>query len=54
MAQTKLPQDILGSVDMGKESYDELTDEERTTSFWLLNRYVSSVSHNREKQELAI
>ena len=57
MAQTKLPiKDILAAIDMGgKEVYDELTDEERKQiSFWLLNRYVSSVSGSREKQELAI
>jgi hypothetical protein len=53
----KLPiKDIMAAVDMGaKGVWDELDDEERKqVSFWLLNRYVSSVSGNREKQELAI
>ena len=57
MAQQKLPiKDIMAAVDMGAKSvWDELSDEERKqVSFWLLNRYVSSVSGNREKQELAI
>ena len=46
----------MAAVDMGaKGVWDELDDEERKqVSFWLLNRYVSSVSGNREKQELAI
>ena len=53
----KLPiKDILAAIDMGaKNVWDEITDEERKQiSFWLLNRYVSSVQGNREKQELAI
>ena len=57
MAQQKLPiKDILAAVDMGAKSvWDELSDDERKqVSFWLLNRYVSNVSGNREKQELAI
>ena len=57
MAQQKLPlKDILAAVDMGaKTVWDELDDEERKqVSFWLLNRYVSSVNGNREDQELAI
>jgi len=56
MAQ-KLPiKDIMAAIDMGAKSvWDELDDEERKqVSFWLLNRYVSSVSGGREKQELAI
>ena len=56
MAQ-KLPiKDILAAIDMGaKEVWDELPDEERKqVSFWLLNRYVSAVQGNREKQELAV
>ena len=33
--------------------WDELTDDERKQiSFWLLNRYVSSVSGNRENKSL--
>lgn len=53
----KLPiKDILAAIDMGAKSvWDELSDEERKqVSFWLLNRYVSSVKGSREKQELAI
>ena len=57
MAQTKLPiKDILAAIDMGARNvWDEISDDERKqVSFWLLNRYVSSVAGNREKQELAI
>ena len=57
MAQQRLPiKDILAAVDMGGMSvWDEFTDEEKKqVSFWLLNRYVSSVKGNREQQELAI
>ena len=57
MAQQKLPtKDILAAIDMGAANvWDELTDDERKQiSFRLLNRYVSSVSGNREKQELAV
>ena len=46
----------MAAVDMGAKSvWDELSDDEKKqVSFWLLNRYVSSVNGNREKQELAI
>jgi len=57
MAQQKLPiKDILAAVDMGaKNVWDELSDDEKKqVSFWLLNRYVSSVKGNREDQELAV
>ena len=57
MAQQKLPiKDILAAIDMGaKNIWDEINDEERKqVSFWLLNRYVSSVKGDRDKQELAI
>lgn len=57
MAETKLPlKDILAAIDMGaKNVWDEITDDERKQiSFWLLNRYVSSVGGNRESQELAV
>ena len=57
MAQQKLPvKDILAAIDMGAKSvWDELSDDERKqVNFWLLNRYVSSVKGDREKQELAI
>ena len=53
----KLPiKDILAAIDMGAtDVWDELADDEKKqVSFWLLNRYVSSVSGNRDKQELAI
>jgi hypothetical protein len=53
----KLPiKDILAAIDMGaKEVWDEFTDDEKKqVSFWLLNRYVSSINSNREKQELAV
>lgn len=57
MAQQKLPiKDILAAIDMnGKSVWKELSDDERKqVSFWLLNRYVSAVAGNREKQELAV
>ena len=57
MAAPKLPiKDILAAIDMGaKEVWDELAEDERKqVSFWLLNRYVSSVKGSREAQELAI
>ena len=57
MAQQKLPiKYILAAIDMGaKNVWDEINDEERKqVSFWLLNRYVSSVKGDRDKQELAI
>lgn len=53
----KLPiKDILAAIDMDAKSvWKELSDDEKKqVSFWLLNRYVSSVKGNREKQELAI
>ena len=57
MTKDKLPiKDILAAIDMGGKSvWDELSDDERKqVSFWLLNRYVSSVQGSREKQELAV
>ena len=53
----KLPiKDILAAVDMGALTvWDELSDEEKKqVSFYLLNRYVSSVKGDREQQELAV
>ena len=53
----KLPlKDILSAIDMGAKSvYDELSDEERKSiNYWLLNRYVSSINGNYEKQALAV
>ena len=57
MAQQKLPiKDILAAIDMGaKNIWDDLSDEERKqVSFWLLNRYVSSVKGNFEKTAMAV
>jgi len=57
MAQAKLPiKDILGAIDMGaKNVWDEFTDEEKkSVSFWLLNRYVSSVNGSTDDQSLAV
>jgi hypothetical protein len=56
-SKEKLPiKDILAAIDMGaKDVWDELDDDEKKqVSFWLLNRYVSSVNGNRDNQELAI
>ena len=53
----KLPlKDILAAIDMGaKEIWDQLSDDEKKqVSFYLLNRYVSSVKGSRDKQELAV
>tara|TARA_B100001248_G_scaffold69790_1_gene49374 strand:+ start:21787 stop:22218 length:432 start_codon:yes stop_codon:yes gene_type:complete len=55
--QKKLPlKDILAAIDLNaKDVWDELSDEERKqVSFYLLNRYVSSVKSTREKAELAV
>ena len=55
--QKKLPlKDILAAIDLNaKNVWDELSDEERKqVSFYLLNRYVSSVKGQREKAELAV
>ena len=57
MAQAKLPiKDVLGAIDMGaKNVWDEFTDEEKkSVSFWLLNRYVSSVKGSTDDQSLAV
>lgn len=57
MAQDKLEvKEILSWIDNNYKSiWDELEDEhKKQISFWLLNRYVSSISGNREKQELAV
>ena len=55
--QKKLPlKDVLAAIDLNaKNVWDELTDKERKqVSFYLLNRYVSSVKGTREKAELAV
>jgi hypothetical protein len=57
MAQKRLPvKDVLAAIDMNSKSvWKELSDEEKkSVSFWLLNRYVSAVSGDREAQELAV
>lgn len=57
MALQKLPiKDILAAVDMGAKSvWNELSEsEKKQVSFWLLNRYASSVKGNRDAQELAV
>ena len=57
MAQANLPiKDILAAVDMGAISvWDELSEEEqKSVSFWLLNRWVSSVAGDQDAQELAV
>ena len=53
----KLPvKDILAAIDMNaRDVWDEFSDEEKkSVSFWLLNRYASSIKGSREKQELAV
>jgi len=54
--QTLPVKDVLAAIDMGASSvWDELSDEEKKqVNFWLLNRYISSVKGDREKQELAV
>jgi uncharacterized Fe-S radical SAM superfamily protein PflX len=57
MAQEKLAiKEILSWIDNGyKDIWNHLEDDhKKQISFWLLNRYISSVSGSREKQELAI
>jgi hypothetical protein len=57
MAQDKFPiKDVLASIDLnGKGVWKELSPEQqKSVSFWLLNRYVSAVRGSRDKQEMAI
>jgi len=57
MAAEKLAiKEILSWIDNGyTEIWDQLEDDhKKQISFWLLNRYVSSVNGSREKQELAV
>jgi hypothetical protein len=56
MAETLPIKDILAAIDLGaKNVWDELDDEsKKQISFWLLNRYVSSVNGSYEKQALAV
>jgi len=46
----------LGCIDMNyKGAWKEFSDEEKkSVSFWLLNRYVSSVKGSRQRQERAV
>lgn len=48
--------EILEWIDYGhKEIWNDLEEEhKKQISFWLLNRYVSSISGNRQAQELQI
>jgi hypothetical protein len=57
VAEDKLQiKEILSWIDNGYKSiWNELEDDhKKQVSFWLLNRYVSSVNGTREKQELAV
>jgi hypothetical protein len=57
MPAEKLPvKDLLAAIDLnGKDVWDELdTDQRKQVSFWLLNRYVSSIKGNRTSTELAV
>ena len=53
----KIPvKDILAAIDLNaKNVWREFSNDERKqVSFWLLNRYASSVKGSREKAELAL
>lgn len=57
MEQEKLTlKQILACTDLGfKNAWQEFTDsEKKSVSFWLLNRYMSSVTGNRAAQERAV
>jgi hypothetical protein len=57
MTIEKFPvKDILAAIDLnGKSVWDELTVEQRkSVSFWLLNRYVSSITGKRDEVEFAV
>ena len=57
MAQDKLSlAEIFAGIDTNSKSlWKELSEEQRkSVSFWLLNRYASAVSGNRDAQELAV
>jgi len=54
---SKIPvKDILAAIDMNAKSvWKELdTEQKKSVSFWLLNRYISSVAGSSEKQALAV
>jgi len=50
--------ELIPAIDMGiKELYDAASDDGKKDiklDLWNLNRYISSVKGNREKQELAV
>jgi|TARA_B110000858_G_C17801891_1_gene475752 hypothetical protein len=57
MASEKIAiKEIISWIDNDQKDIWNHLDEshKKQISFWLLNRYVSSVSGNREKQELAV
>ena len=57
MAAEKIAiKEILSWIDNDvKDVWNHLEDDhKKQISFWLLNRYVSSISGSREKQELAV
>jgi hypothetical protein len=57
MASEKIAiKEIISWIDNDQKDIWNHLDEshKKQISFWLLNRYISSVSGNREKQELAV
>ena len=53
----KIPiKDILAAIDLGaKNVWDEFSEEQKKNiSFFLLNRYVSSIEGTSEEQQLAV
>tara|TARA_B100000424_G_scaffold94421_1_gene71100 strand:+ start:611 stop:1090 length:480 start_codon:yes stop_codon:yes gene_type:complete len=53
----KIPiKDILAAIDLGaKNVWDEFSEEQKKSiSFFLLNRYVSSIEGTSEEQQLAV
>ena len=57
MAYQEFPvKEVLACIDSNAKSlWKELTDEQKKcVNFWLLNRYASSVTGDRDAQELAV
>lgn len=57
MSKNKIPlRDILAALDMNSKTvWNELDEDERkSVGFWLLNRYMSNVNGNFEKQAMAV
>jgi hypothetical protein len=57
MENNKLPlKDVLAALDYGAKSvWDELSEEQKkSVNFWLLNRYMSSVTGSRQAVEDAV